>query len=352
MSKVDVVRGFRATGRDVRDAVLGLIPTAAALLVAAWLLAGLRLSSWWTAFLIAAALAVADAISRPLLRVLATRTGAVAVLLLGVGTQLALIEFALMVVPGVSRTGLGTAVATLVSVALVLTVTRWLVGVNDSSYLVADLVRRGASRRRRLGVAGRSAPVRPPEVGVVVVQVDGLPFPVVEHGMAAGILPTLSRWVRSGSHDAVRWWARVPSTTPASQAGLLHGSSEGIPAFRWYEKEAGRLVVTNRPADAADIESRISDGRGLLADGGVSVSNMFSGDAPTTLMVMSRAGQRGGLGPGGAYVRFFASPFVFVRALVRTLGEIIKELYQGGSSACAASSRGYTGADRTWRCAD
>ncbi len=38
--------------------------------------------------------------------------------------------------------------------------------------------------------------------------------------------------------------------------------------------------MTNRPADAAAVEARLSDGRGLLADGGVSVSNIFSGDAP------------------------------------------------------------------------
>jgi hypothetical protein len=148
---------------------------------------------------------------------------------------------------------------------------------------------------------------------------------VLQFGLASGALPTLSRWLRSGGHEAVRWWARVPSTTPVSQAGLLHGRNDEIPAFRWYEKESGRLLVANRPADAAVIEARISDGHGLLADGGVSVSNIFSGDAPTTQMVMSRTGQHG----GAAYVRFFARPFVFVRALVRTLGEMAKELYQG-----------------------
>src|SRR5947209_5494739 len=93
-----------------------------------------------------------------------------------------------------------------------------------------------------------------------------------------------ARWVRAGSHDAARWFARVPSATRASQAGLLHGTNEGIPAFRRYDKSSGRLFVANRPADAAAIEARLSDGRGLLAAGGVSMSNTFTGDAPTTLM--------------------------------------------------------------------
>jgi hypothetical protein len=90
----------------------------------------------------------------------------------------------------------------------------------------------------------------------------------------------------------------------------------------------------------------------LLADGGVSVSNIFTGDAPTALMTMSRVSGTGGLGPGGAYIRFFASPFVFVRALVLTVGEMVKELYQGTPAAdCAGSSRGFTVAARTLRCA-
>ncbi len=315
-------------GHDLRDAVIGLLPTSAALLLAAWLLEGLTITPWWTVFIVAAVVAVADALVRPVLRVLARHAGAVAALVMGVIVQVAVVEVGLLVVPGVGMAGFGTAVATLVTVALVAAVTRWLVGVRDSSYLVADLVRRG-ERRRRAGGPVRPSDAGPPPTGVVVVQIDGLPFPLLQHGIISGVLPTLARWVRSGSHDADRWWARVPSTTPASQAALLHGTNEGIPAFRWYEKRSGRLVVANRPADAALIETRISNGRGLLADGGVSVSNIFSGDAPTSLMVMSRVAGRGRLGPGSDYVRFFASPFVFARALVLTVGEMIKELYQG-----------------------
>jgi len=124
---------LRATGRDVRDALIGLLLTGAALLVAAWLLAGLVISPWWTAFLVAAVLAGADALARPVLRALAGRLGAVAALVLGVVVQVALVELALLVVPNVTVASLGTTVATLVIVALVAAVTRWLVGVNDSS---------------------------------------------------------------------------------------------------------------------------------------------------------------------------------------------------------------------------
>ncbi len=318
--------GLAATSRDVRDALIGLFLTAMALRLAGVLVADVRLPGY-TPLVVAAIVAVGDAWLRPVLRVLAGRLGAVAALLLGVGAQLALVWLAIWLVPGAVVRSVYGVVWTLVLVALITSTARWLLGVNDSSYLVADLLRRAESRRRRRGTYAAAGPNAPP--GVVVVQVDGLPAPLLEHGIVSGTLPTLARWVRSGSHDTATYWARVPSTTPASQAALLHGTNEGIPAFRWYEKDTGRLVVTNRPADAATVEARVSDGRGLLADGGVSISNMFSGDAATTLMVMSRSGARGGLGPGGDFVRFFASPFVFVRVLLLTAGEMVKELWQG-----------------------
>ena len=274
-------RPSRLTGRDVRDALIGVLPTAAALLLASWVLSGLHLTVG-AAVVAAVLVAVADALVRPLLRVVVGRLGAAVALLLGLVVQLLVLQVSLALAPGAHWDTIGTAAATLLLVAVFGAVGRWLLGAADREYVVADLIRRGERRRRRAGPGG--GPADAP--GVVVVQIDGLPHAVMTQGILSGNLPTLSRWVRSGTHTAAEWWARVPSTTPASQAGLLHGSTDGIPAFRWYEKGSdgpGRLVVANRPADAALIEHRLSDGRGLLADDGVSVSNLFSGDAAVNL---------------------------------------------------------------------
>jgi uncharacterized membrane protein YvlD (DUF360 family) len=327
-----VPNGLRISSRDLRDALIGLVPNAAALLVASWILSGLEIAHWWWAVSVAAVTAAIDALVRPLLRLIAGFAGAITALFLGLTAQVGLILVALLVVPGVIVTGVEAATETLLLVALLAATTRWVVGVNDSSYIVADLIRRGEfeHRRRRVPMAEQQPP------GLVIVQIDGLPYPLLQNGIISGSLPTLSRWIRSGTHEMAPWWARVPSTTPASQAALLHGSNENIPAFRWYEKDyedeqgkLGKLMVANRPADAAVIEARLSDGHGLLADGGVSVSNMFSGDAPTALLVMSRAANRGDLGPGSSYIRFFFSPFLLFRALILTLAEMVKELHQG-----------------------
>ena len=71
---------------------------------------------------------------------------------------------------------------------------------------------------------------------------------------------------------------------------------------------------------------------------------MFSGDAPPAFVVDEPLAHQGdaaaGLGPGPAYVRFFASPFVLARAREPlSVGEMVKELYQAGASGSATCSR-------------
>jgi type I phosphodiesterase/nucleotide pyrophosphatase len=103
-----------------------------------------------------------------------------------------------------------------------------------------------------------------------------------------------------------------------------------VPAFRWWEKDSNRLVVTNHPRDSALVESRVSDGHGLLADGGVSLANIFSGDAPTSLLTMSTVGSGSARrGPTRALSAYLVNPYGLTRSLVLTIAEMVKELHQG-----------------------
>jgi hypothetical protein len=126
------------------------------------------------------------------------------------------------------------------------------------------------------------------------------------------------------------WKVRVPTTTPVSQAGILMGSNEGIPAFRWWEKDLSRLIVANHPPDAAFIEDRLSTGHGLLADDGVSISNIFTGDAPLALLTMAGVGRQGMKGAGSSrdFAAFFSTPYGFFRLFFLGIGEMVKERYQ------------------------
>ena len=78
-------------------------------------------------------------------------------------------------------------------------------------------------------------------------------------------MPFLSAAIRDGTHRLGRWEALAPSMTSAGQAGILHGNNAGIPAFRWWEKDRGYLMVSNHPDDAWLIEQRASGPHDLLA---------------------------------------------------------------------------------------
>ena len=160
--------------------------------------------------------------------------------------------------------------------------------------------------------------------GLIVVQIDGLAAPILRNAIRVGITPRMASWVRSGQYRLVEWECVPPSQTSASQAGILHGNNDNIPAFRWFEKETGRLLVSNRPADATEIERRASNGRGLLAAGGTSVGNLFSGDATRTLFTMSRMGPEDAADVS-AFSLYFVDPAAFIRTVVLTITEVVKE---------------------------
>ena len=129
----------------------------------------------------------------------------------------------------------------------------------------------------------------------------------------------MARWLAEGTHRLVEWETDLSSQTGASQAGILLGSNEDIPAFRWVEKETGTLMVCSNPDDCAEIERRHSTGDGLLANGGASRGNLLSGDADHVLLTVSRISAEKKANPG--YRAFFANGFNVTRAArARLLG--------------------------------
>ncbi|MFC0625166.1 alkaline phosphatase family protein [Kribbella deserti] len=245
--------------------------------------------------------------------------GSVGVLIGGVLSQFAVVYLGIRLDPGIRLTG-GVEVAVVVSIVMssISALVAWIAYAGSEDAYLNEMLRSARRSGRRLPPA--------PRTGLLIIQLDGLSAPLLNWMVMSGNLPHLGGWIRTGSHSLVPWHTGIPSTTPASQAGILHGGSGQIPAFRWYEKDSGRIIVTNRPRDAADIETRISNGRGLLADGGASISNVFSGDAPTSLLTFSRAALPTGRTRG--YVTFFSSPQGFARGLVLTIAEMVKELHQ------------------------
>jgi uncharacterized membrane protein YvlD (DUF360 family) len=165
--------------------------------------------------------------------------------------------------------------------------------------------------------------------GVVIIQIDGLAHPILAGRVRAGSVNTMSGWIRDGSHKLSRWEAVLPSMTSASQAGILHGNNDGIPAFRWYERDRKRLMVSSKPDDAAEIIRRVSNGEGLLSNGGVSICNLVSGDAERAYMTAGTLKDKGqGIGDSQAFLSFFFSPSGYLRSISMFIGEFVKERIQ------------------------
>jgi uncharacterized membrane protein YvlD (DUF360 family) len=297
-------------------AVLLIVP---AVWLCDWLLPGFEVSEPGGPLAFAAVMALLGVASQPLLVGAAVRLGWVGVLLLAFLGQGLVVVLTSWVLPMATLKDFWTAILVAVVIGLVSTVLGWFGTAGTSQVLVSRLV--AASRRRRV-------PLSDPEVdGVVFVQLDGVPFPVLHMAITGGTLPTLTRWIRSGSHLLHEWRPKLPATTPASQLGILHGVIDGIPAFRWYDRAQDRVLVANRPKDAAAIEAALTTGRGLLVDDGVSISNLFTGDAPTAVLTMSRR-VRGGELARRAVAEFVMHPAGLTRALSRSLAELARDRFQ------------------------
>ena len=270
-------------------------------------------------FVFAAALAIVGVAMRPILVAVGVRLGWLAVLVLAVCSQALVVAVTATLLPDAHVDGFWAAFLASWVIGIVGALVGWVSTAGTDEALVARLV--SGARRRPASLSDPELP------GVVFVQMDGVPFPVLQMSVTAGTVPTLSRWVRSGAYDLAEWTPKLPATTPASQLGILHGVIDGIPAFRWYDRTDDRVMVANRPADAAVIEETLTTGRGLLVDGGISVSNLFTGDAPTAALTMSRRAQ-GGAVTRRAAATFVASPSGLTRALSRTMTEYLRDRFQ------------------------
>ncbi|NQU38284.1 MAG: phage holin family protein [Actinobacteria bacterium] len=320
---------------NLRDALGRFMVSALVLTLTIWISPGITLGNWWVVPLTALWGTILLAVLRPVMIRLAVPFGWFGAAMVAFFGNFVVLYVAFGLSPSLESAGWFEVFIASWIYSAIMAAAQWLMASDDDDVFLVQALRhstRGGSWGSRLADDDVSAikEGRDPKSGVIFVQLDGMPAPVLDWAVKSGNLPTLARWIRSGQYSWTEWRSRVPATTPVAQAGLLHGTSHNMPAFRWYEKDSGRLLVANHPPDAAEIESRITNGRGLLADGGVSISNLFSGDATTRLLVMSGMDKvRKGLGSSTSYSSFFANPAAFSRTLVMTIGEMIKEKYQG-----------------------
>ncbi len=293
--------------------VVSWVLSALTLIVVSWILPGLTIKGFFGALLAAAVIAVLNALLPPIVAGLRLpyTVGLSFVLILILDALLLMLAaeiapdalsvdnfwWALLAALVMSAVGMILAVAT---------------GTNEDDTYTLRLAQRIAKRTG--GAVHTDVP------GIIFLEIDGLALPILRRAMRDGNAPQMARWLADDTHRLVQWETDLSSQTGASQAGILLGSNDDIPAFRWVEKETGRLMTCSAPADCAEIERRRGTGDGLLVDGGASRGNLLSGEADEVILTVSRMDADKEANPG--YRAFFANGMNVTRVLVLYVWEV------------------------------
>ncbi len=308
----------RTPGRiPLRRHVVEFLITAFSFWLIAWILPSISIANLRTALYAAIILSVLNAVLWPIISRFFSRIILWTAGLLGLVANGLILWLASEILDGLTiDTVMAAIIASFLMTVVGIAVSTWL-SVDDDAVWQRQTVRR---------MVNRLEPPTPTDVpGILFLQIDGLAEPVVRQAIANGHAPTLARWVRDGSHRITGWECDLSSQTGASQAGILHGNNHNMPAFRWYDKQAGKVFTSNRPRDAAAIEARQSDGHGLLADGGVSRSNVFSGDSVESAITFSTLLDRSKHSHKTANY-FLSDPYAISRLITLTIADAWREI--------------------------
>jgi uncharacterized membrane protein YvlD (DUF360 family) len=192
-------------------------------MVAAGILPGVSIDSFWGALVVAAIVTALNAIILAALRLPLTLVLGFLLVLLA---DAAILRLAADLTDGILRVdSFGWALLAALVVAAVSVVLAVVLGSDDTySLRVAKRI------ARRQGIfASTDVP------GIVYLEIDGLALPVLRRAMRDGNAPTMARWLADDTHRLTEWETDLSSQTGASQAGILLGSNDDISAFRWVE---------------------------------------------------------------------------------------------------------------------
>lgn len=277
---------------------------------------GLHVQNWESALVTVALLIILNALFWPLLVKIFLPF---MILTVGVGTLIlngVLIWIIIVFVPGISIEGPALILVPL-GITLINTVLSSLLTIDQDAAFYRTVLRNKIKKKE-----GKIDHKKP---GIIFLEIDGLSEEILKEAIKKGCMPTLKKWLNEGTHEITGWETDLSSQTGASQAGILHGNNENLPAFRWVEKaNNNKIMVSTGLNDAPIIEERISNGKGLLHIQGASRSNLFSGDAEDSIFTYSKLKDLKKF-YNKAWLYFYSSPSNFGRIIALFIWEVLLE---------------------------
>jgi uncharacterized membrane protein YvlD (DUF360 family) len=267
-------------------------------------------------------LGLVNLLIRPVILLLALPLGLIAVSLVGFVVNTIALRITAELLPGFLIDSWWVAFVAGLILALINTIITNFLTIDDEGSFYEALVERLA-KRQAFDVE------QEPGRGVVMMEIDGLSYHHLEKALEKGLMPTVSQMMDEEGYVLSRVDCGLPSQTSACQSGIMFGDNYDIPAFRWYDKDRGKLMVSG--SDAPLINARYAMGHGLLR-GGSSINNMMNGDAAKSLLTLAdfqtEDEEQKRRRAEDIYL-LMLNPYFFVRTLVLFFGDALLELWQG-----------------------
>ena len=129
----------------------------------------------------------------------------------------------------------------------------------------------------------RESPVPTTSPGLIIVQIDGLGHDVLREAIERGYAPFLRSLIRSAGYTLGAYYCPVPTITPAVEAELIYGTSDGIPAYSWFHRRLGRFIRGDQAGQVKLLEETMFAGiKTPLLLGGSCIAGAYSGGASMT----------------------------------------------------------------------
>jgi len=300
---------------------------AIAILFTTWILPGFSFSGAQEATALAAAgaaafiLGIVNFLIRPLVLLLSVPFGMIFVFLFGLFANAVALMVTASLIPAFQIDSWGWAfLGSLIFSAINIILTNLLTIDDDNSFYQGVIERLAKRRMYDLG--------EQPGRGLVMMEIDGLSYHHIQKAINEGWMPNVKRMIEGDGYKLSLVDCGLPSQTSACQSGIMFGDNYDIPAFRWFDKDQNKLMVSS--GDASEINARYAKGNGLMRSG-TSINNMMNGDAHNSILTLAdlRAGS-----PEEKKQRardiylLMLDPYFFTRTIMLFLWDILVELWQ------------------------